>query len=126
MVTTNSNPNGSKADTNIPLDDKGHRKLIEIHSHIKNLLNSGGNKNDLTEIFFALSYFYENYLIKEEILLKRMGYPNLECHSESHKTFIRKIEKLKDSINKDAMRVLKELDIFILDWVKDHEATYNA
>jgi len=112
--------------TNISLIEKGHKKLIEIHSHIKDLANLEGNKNDLTEIFFALSYFYENYLINEEMILKKTGYQNLENHSASHKEFIGEIEKLKDTINMDAKLVLKELDDFIGSWLSSHEANFNA
>lgn len=112
--------------TNISLIEKGHKKLIEIHSHIKDLVNLEGNKNDLTEIFFALSYFYENYLINEEMILKKTGYQNLENHSASHKEFIGEIEKLKDTINMDAKLVLKELDDFIGSWLSSHEANFNA
>ncbi len=125
MQKANSNHHGITSQTNIMLVDKGHQKLVEVHSHIKQLLNSGGNKNDLTDIFFSLSYFYENYLIQEEIFLKKTGYPNLNNHSASHKEFIKEIEGLKDSINKDAELVLQELNDFISAWLQDHEATYN-
>ena len=126
MLPSNSNLNGNNSLTNITLVDKGHQKLVEVHSHIKDLLCSGGTKNDLTEIFFTLSYFYENYLIKEEMFLKKTGYPNLNNHSTSHKEFIKEIEGLKDSIDNDVMLVLKELNDFIAAWLKDHEASYNA
>lgn len=111
---------------NIAMVDKGHQKLSEIHTHIKALINDKGNKNDLTEIFFSLSYFYENYLINEELFLKKTGYPNLESHRASHKEFIHEIVMLKDGINNDTTAVLKELDGFITKWLNDHEATYNA
>jgi len=120
MESTNKQPNS------IAMVDKGHQKLAEIHAHIKNLLNKKGDKNDLTEIFFSLSYFYENYLINEELFLKKTGYPNLENHTASHKEFIKEIERLKDVISKDAISVLKELDEFIAKWLSNHETTYNA
>ncbi len=116
----------NKQSNSIAMVDKGHQKLAEIHAHIKNLLNNKGDKNDLTEIFFSLSYFYENYLINEELFLKKTGYPNLENHTASHKEFIKEIESLKDVISKDAISVLKELDEFITKWLSNHETTYNA
>jgi hemerythrin-like metal-binding protein len=121
----NQNHKVKNSITNISLTDKGHQKLKDVHSHIKDLLSKGGNKNDLTEIFFSLSYFFENYLLKEELFLKKTGYPNLENHSSSHKEFMMKIERLKDSVDNDAKDVLKELDNFIDDWLSNHEASYN-
>lgn len=110
----------------IAMVDKGHQKLSEIHAHIKSLIKCNGNKNDLTEIFFSLSYFYENYLINEELFLKKTGYPNFESHTASHKEFIKEIERLKDVISKNSISVLKELDEFITQWLSNHETTYNA
>ena len=126
MGTTNSQPKSCVSKTNISLVDAGHQKLAEIQSHIKERLKMECNKSDLTEIFFTLSYFYENYFIKEEIFLKKTGYPNLDKHSASHNDFIKEIEQLKDSINSDANAVLHELAGFIADWLRNHEASYNA
>lgn len=111
--------------TNISTVENGHKKLAEIHSHIKLLISKGGNKNDLTEMFFSLSYFFENYLIKEELLLRKAGYPNLKKHSSSHKEFMHEIIRLKDNVDKDAEAVLKKLDEFISHWLKTHELTFN-
>lgn len=126
MGTNNLQPKSSVSKTNISLVDNGHQKLTEIHSHIKDLQKAECHKSDLTEIFFTLSYFYENYLIKEEIFLKKTGYPNLDDHSNSHAIFIKEIEQLKDSINNDANTVLRKLDDFIVNWLSNHEASYNA
>lgn len=125
MRTPDAHPKRIISITNIMLVDKGHQKLVELHSHVKALLKKTCNKNDLTEIFFALSYFYENYLIKEEMFLQKTGYPNLDNHSASHTLFINEIEQLKDSIDKDAKVVLHELDGFIEGWLSTHEQNYN-
>ncbi len=126
MGTANSYTKGGISITNITLVDKGHQKLVEIHSRVKDLLKTTSNKNDLTEIFFALSYFYESYLIKEELFLRKTGYPNLDNHSASHTIFIIEIEQLKDSINEEAKAVLRKLDDFIENWFRNHELKYNA
>jgi hemerythrin-like metal-binding protein len=111
--------------SNISTVENGHQKLAEVHSHIKLLIRTGGNKNDLTEIFFALSYFFENYLIKEELLLRKAGYSNLKKHSSSHKEFMHEIVRLKDNVDKNAEVVLKKLDEFIASWLINHELTFN-
>ena len=124
-IPINSSINGNVSPTNISLIDKGHQKLVDVLSHIKGLRITGGNKNDLTEIFFSLSYFFENYLLKEELFLKKSGYPNLENHSSSHKEFMSEIERLKDSIDNDTITVLNELETFIATWLQKHETRYN-
>ena len=122
-----NNPSRDESNkTNIPIIDKGHQKLSEIHTHIKELILKKGDKNDLTEIFFSLSYYYENYLINEELFLKKKGGSRIENHSASHKEFIKEIERLKDIINKDAITVLKELDEFITLWLNSHKANYST
>lgn len=123
--TTNPDRKGNIFPTNISLVDKGHQKLVDVLSHIKELIITGGNRNDLTEIFFSLSFFFENYLLKEELFLKKSGYPNLENHSSSHKEFMREIERLKDRVDNDTITVLNDLEAFIATWLQNHESSYN-
>jgi len=111
--------------TNIPIIDEGHRKLYDVQNRIKNIANKGACKNDLTEIFFALSYFFENYLIKEELFLKSKGYAYLDDHKSSHLEFIKGIERLKDNFENDIVSTLNELDTFIGDWLQSHSSNYS-
>lgn len=111
--------------TNISIIDEGHNKLFDVHNHIKSLCKQGACKDDLAEIFFTLSYFFENHLIKEELYLKSKGYPNFDNHQTSHLSFIKEIESLKDNYENDVNSTLKELDVFIGNWLHDHSSNYN-
>jgi len=125
MANIEKETNPTVLQTNISVIDEGHLKLSEIHNHVKLLLKQEANKNDLAEAFFSLSYFFENYLLKEELLLKSKGYPNFDDHKASHSSFIKGIEHLKDSYENDIKCTLKELDTFIGDWLKTHSLNYN-
>ncbi|MHC1703587.1 MAG: bacteriohemerythrin [Tenuifilaceae bacterium] len=111
--------------TNITVIDDGHRKLLEIQNNIKSLVKQNVTKNDLTQVFFALSNFFENHLLKEELYLKSKGYPNIDNHKSSHLDFIKEIELLKDSYQNDIQTTLKELDDFIRSWLHNHSINYN-
>jgi len=111
--------------TNIPIIDEGHTKLNEVHNRIKELVGKGACKNDLADIFFALSYVFENHLIKEELFLKSKGYGNFDNHKNSHLEFIQGIEKLKDNFEKDITSTLNELETFVGGWLKNHSSNYN-
>lgn len=111
--------------TSIPVIDEGHNKLSEIHNRVKLLSKKEACKNDLTEVFFALSYFFEDHLLKEELYLKSKGYPTIEEHKASHADFIKGIENLKDSYANDVECTLKELDVFIGEWLRNHALKYN-
>ena len=111
--------------TNIPVIDEGHDKLLEVYNHVKTLKSKEASKNDLAEVFFALSYFFEDHLIKEELFLKSKGYPNFENHKACHANFIKGIENLKDNYDKDIKCTLMELDIFIASWINTHTQNYT-
>lgn len=125
MVNQDKSSSSKMANTDIPIIDEGHSKLSEIHNRVKSLVQKDACKNDLTEIFFALSYFFEDHLIKEELYLKSKGYPTLEEHKASHADFIKGIEHLKDNYSKDVKCSLKELDTFIGEWLNNHNLKYN-
>lgn len=111
--------------TNIPIIDEGHDKLAEIQKNINILKEKGACKNDLADIFFALSYFFENHLIKEELYLMSKDYPNFDNHKTSHFDFIKGIERLMDNYESNVDNTLKELDIFIGEWLQSHSSNYN-
>lgn len=126
MENAKQGPNsGGIRITNIPIIDEGHTKLNEVHNRIKEFVGKGACKNDLADIFFALSYVFENHLIKEELYLKGKGYGNFDNHKSSHLEFIQGIERLKDNFEKDIDSTLKELDLFVGGWLKKHSANYN-
>ncbi len=120
----NANPENIRH-TNIPVIDESHNKLLEIHNLIKSLTQKNASKNDLAEIFFTLSNFFENHLIREELYLKSKGYSNLENHKNSHLAFIKEIERLKDNYGNDIHSSLKQLDTFIGVWLQTHLSNYN-
>ncbi len=111
--------------TNISVIDEGHKKLLEIQNNIKKFSNQSISKNDLTEIFFALSNYYENHLLKEELFLKSKGYQNFDNPKSSHLDFIKEIEQLKDSYQNDIQTTLNEVDAFIQGWLHNHSVNYN-
>jgi len=111
--------------TSISIIDESHDKLNEIQKHINNLKEKGACKDDLANIFFALSYFFENHLIKEELYLKSKNYPNFDNHKTSHFDFIKGIERLMDNYESNVDNTLKELDIFIGEWLQNHSSNYN-
>lgn len=111
--------------TSISIIDESHDKLSEIQKHIITLKEKGACKDDLANIFFALSYFFENHLIKEELYLKSKGYPNFESHKIGHFDFIKGIERLKDNYESNVDNTLKELDTFIEEWLQNHSSNYN-
>ena len=125
MVNQDKSSDSKTGKSSIQIIDEGHSKLSEIHNRVKSFAQNGASKNDLTEIFFALSYFFEDHLIKEELYLKSKGYPTLEEHKASHADFIKGIEHLKDNYSKDVKCSLKELDIFIGEWLNNHNLKYN-
>ena len=105
--------------------DESHNKLNEIRNFIKSLTKTSVTKSDLMEVFFMLSNFYEDHIIKEELYLKNIGYPNIVSHQNSHQDFIRNIENLKDNYKNDVKHVLMDLDHFIENWLTQHSINYG-
>ncbi|WDP88811.1 MAG: hemerythrin family protein [Desulfobacter sp.] len=72
--------------------------------------------NDYSKMFFA----------KEERILKRKGYPDLEPHSKAHRQFIKNSISLRREIAEDINNLTMDIIIELRDWLVDHIETSDA
>ena len=105
--------------------DQQHQKLLENLNRLADVINKGECKEKVSEIFFALGYFAENYFTKEEMLFKNYKYPNFSVHKEAHNNFIKQIIKFQEDYKTGADEVCLQLYSFIEKWFLNHILEYD-
>jgi len=93
--------------------------LIEMKStqvDAKAATNMISDINDYTKMFFS----------KEERILKRRGYPDLETHAKAHRQFIKNSIALRREIAEDISNLTMEIILDLRNWMVEHIETSDS
>ena len=100
--------------------DKDHQKLIEMVNYITQMLDRGDIKNCKSKVVDFVQ-FAKSHFAREEQLLNRVGYPNVDKHQQHHKELYPKMNHMLEfadmvAVNAQARESLKkELVFFVMD-----------
>jgi hemerythrin-like metal-binding protein len=73
------------------LYDEQARRFLDIINSMKKIIAGGIQDSDISDIFFRLTHYFEQYMIREEINMKELDYDGLDAHIRMHKEFIDRI-----------------------------------
>ncbi|MBN1387182.1 MAG: hemerythrin family protein [Bacteroidales bacterium] len=105
---------------NDKLYDEQARKFLEIINQMRKIIAGGVKDRDISDIFFQLTYYHEQYMIREEINMKKLNYDDFENHRESHKKFIDHILAFREGYEKGDEDVYDEMYFYLEKWFDDH------
>ncbi|NOZ47969.1 MAG: hemerythrin family protein [Chlorobi bacterium] len=105
--------------------DLQHQKFLEIFNKLSDIINFKSCKDKVSEIFFSLGHFTENYFTKEEMLFNNYKYPNFTAHKEAHNNFIAQIIHFNKNYINGKEDVCIELYQFLEKWFKNHILEYD-
>ncbi len=72
--------------------------------------------NDYSKMFFS----------REERILRRRGYPDLETHAKAHRQFIKNSISLRREIAEDINNLTMEIIVELRDWMVEHIETSDS
>ena len=102
------------------LYDKQARKFLDIINQMKKIIAGGVEDKDISAIFFQLTHYYEQFMIREEINMKERGYNKFESHKGSHKEFIDHIMAFREGYEKGDKDVYYEMFNYLENWFDEH------
>jgi hemerythrin len=100
--------------------DKDHQKLVEMVNEITQMLDRDETENCKTKVVDFIK-FVKSHFAREEQLLNKVGYPNVEKHQKHHKELYPKMNHMLEfaelvAVNEKARESLKkELVFFVMD-----------
>ena len=106
------------------IDDQ-HKKLIEITSHLSELLTNATNGEDIYDemvtIIESLTQYTISHFQFEEALFEKFNYTSKEAHMDEHNKLIQEISNLDlRAIDEDQVTYGKKILKFLITWVFKH------
>lgn len=108
------------------LDDE-HRNLLDLFN---GLLESGitpANREELSALLTSLRDYVAVHFAREEALMERRRYPDLDAHIAAHRYFADEVEKLSNGYDSDNTTMLRmDLILLLKDWFVEHIQATDA
>lgn len=102
--------------------------LDEDHRHLLNLFNgllqdglTAKDRDDLSTLLAELRDYTQVHFTREESLMVRGSFPDLETHRAAHRYFVEQVGKLQSEFDRSTTAMLR-LDLILLlkEWFVDH------
>ena len=102
--------------------DNDHKEILEIVSAIE--AGSSGKEADLSSAVANLIHKIKEHFKKEEKILTRFGYPEIDAHKKYHKQLLHKANELRNICASNEANVSAEfcesaITFIVDDFVKD-------
>lgn len=111
---------------NVNFIDAQHQYFFKVLKELEAMTRSTICREKISEIFFSLVHYADNYLIQEEIYFKGLNYPGLKEHHLKHNVFVSGIINLKDDYATGKTQVCDTLLVFMTDYFYEHILDYDA
>ena len=116
-------------ETGIPLIDEQHRGIVSIVNTFHHMISQ---HRDNIALYTGISDTLKNYahihFMTEEAFMKASHYPNLEQHTEIHRSLTKELERVESQAikNNDAQFLLEFLKKWWMDHINEKDQLYAA
>lgn len=105
------------------LYDDQARRFLDIINRMKKIISGGVKDSDISDIFFRLTHYFEQYMIREEINMKELKYDNVDAHIRMHKEFIDRIIAFRKGYENGDSDIYDEMYFYLEKWFDEHMMT---
>jgi len=110
-----------KMSVGVEILDDDHKKLLDMFN---GLLQSGvaaKDRDGLSGLLNGLRDYTNVHFAREEELMERQGYPDLDAHKAAHRYFVDEVQKLyQDYDESNAMMLRIDLILLLKEWLIEH------
>ena len=104
--------------------DDDHRKLLDMFNGLLEIEITQEDRGDLDRLLSALGDYTDRHFAREEEMMERCGFPDLDRHKAAHRFFIAEIGKLRDDFESDNTMMLRiDLILLLKQWLIEHIQT---
>lgn len=107
-----------------PEIDSQHRELFERANQFFAAAGERRNQGEIARAFSYLDTYVRFHFVREETLMRGLGYPGLAGHREQHRDYIRRLDSVKSQFDSegDSAAVALALDGLLRLWLLEHVA----
>ncbi|QBG37502.1 bacteriohemerythrin [Litorilituus sediminis] len=101
--------------------DEDHKKIISVLAKLVDSKNTQASLSVVEETFSELEHYVIQHFTKEEALLEKIGYKEIEAHRRSHLAFVEKIAVLKQQwLSQNSDEISNEITDYLQRWLLEH------
>ena len=100
--------------------DQQHLRLVEMINELYRILLSNNPDEFLGITLHRLVEYAGIHFEKEETLLEKYRFPEIESHKKEHEAFVKKIITYHKQYKAGTLKLSVEIVNFLKDWLTDH------
>ena len=100
--------------------DEDHRKLVDQVNALHSATTQGRGQDVVAQLLAAVIAETQEHLRREEQLMERAQFPDLERHKHGHVLFIEKLHDLQKKHHAGSITVASQLSTLLRDWLSLH------
>lgn len=110
----------SEIETNIPVIDSHHKKLIDLVNELHSAMKERRGREVSAKILDELTQYSEYHFGVEEKAFDKYSYPRAQEQKKMHSYFVGKLKEMKEGLEKGSLLVNVEVLGFLVDWIEKH------
>ncbi|MCA1784765.1 MAG: bacteriohemerythrin [Desulfobacteraceae bacterium] len=109
-----------KYSVDVPELDEYRKQLMDMFNSLIEIKTNKGEAKDVVNWVTEINEFSKIFFSKEEKILGRKAYPDLNIHSKAHRRFIKKTIGLRREIAEEVDNLAVEDIVELRDWLIRH------
>jgi hemerythrin-like metal-binding protein len=103
-----------------PEIDAQHRRLLDIINSLHEAMKMGGKPHELARVADDLVNYTRTHFTREEQIMRRAAYPDVEEHARKHRAMIAQVENFRGDLQSGKVAVSIQMMSFLKDWLTRH------
>lgn len=100
--------------------DSEHQALFRLAEQLCEATNNGMGEGHLAGLFARLASYARFHFENEEVLMRRIGFPEFALHRQEHEGFIARLSSLESEFQSGSAYLDKALMEFLQSWLERH------
>jgi len=100
--------------------DADHKRLLNLINRLQMAADYYTGPGFVEESLDEVVDYTKNHFAREEELMEKYDYPDLEEHKRQHRKMVEKIDTLMEQFQQDPDRTIQELVQFLKQWLVNH------
>ncbi len=115
-----------KYSVDIPELDGYQKELFAMFNALIEMKSKKLDAKAATNMITDINDYSKEFFFREERILKKRGYPDLEVHAKAHRRFIKNSISLRREIAEDMSNLTMEVILDLRDWLLEHIETSDS
>ncbi len=116
----------SKYSVDIEEIDNFQKKMFEMFNELIDMKNTDADAKAYAGLISDINDYGKLYFSREEKILRKRRYPDLDSHAKAHRQFIRSSISLRREMAEDINNLTIEAILELRDWLIRHIETTDA